>query len=84
MDNITLAKDLYDAFGRKDEARLRELLHPEGHVTHRNPNACGQFSTTTSEARRSSDRPRAGGTRQARYREVARENRRVFAPPLVS
>ena len=29
MDNITIAKDLYDAFGRKDEARLRELLHPE-------------------------------------------------------
>ncbi len=29
MDNITTAKDLYDAFGRKDEARLRELLHPE-------------------------------------------------------
>ncbi len=29
MDNITLAKNLYDAFGRQDEARLRELLHPE-------------------------------------------------------
>ncbi len=29
MDNLTIAKDLYDAFGRKDEARLRELLHPE-------------------------------------------------------
>ena len=29
MDNVTIARDLYDAFGRKDEARLRELLHPE-------------------------------------------------------
>ena len=29
MDKITIAKDLYDTFGRKDEARLRELLHPE-------------------------------------------------------
>ncbi len=29
MDNVTIARDLYDAFGRKDEARLRKLLHPE-------------------------------------------------------
>ena len=29
MDNVTIARDLYDAFGRKDEAQLRELLHPE-------------------------------------------------------
>ena len=29
MDNVTIARDLYDALGRKDEARLRKLLHPE-------------------------------------------------------
>ncbi len=29
MGNITIAKDLYDAFDRQDEARLRELLDPE-------------------------------------------------------
>ena len=29
MNNIRIVEDLYDAFGRKDEARLRELLAPE-------------------------------------------------------
>ena len=29
MDNVTLTKDLYDALTRKDEPRLRELLHPK-------------------------------------------------------
>ena len=29
MNNIRIVQDLYDAFGRKDEARLRELLAPE-------------------------------------------------------
>ena len=29
MDNIKIATDLYDAVGRKDEARLRGLLDPE-------------------------------------------------------
>lgn len=29
MSNTAIVKDLYDAFGRKDEARLRELLAPD-------------------------------------------------------
>ncbi len=29
MSNTAIVKDLYDAFGRKDEARLRELLDPD-------------------------------------------------------
>ncbi len=29
MNNVAIANDLYDAFGRMDEARLRALLHPE-------------------------------------------------------
>ncbi len=29
MNNTTMLRDLYAAFGRKDETRLRELLHPD-------------------------------------------------------
>ncbi len=29
MDNVAIAKELYAAFGRKDEARLRELFAPD-------------------------------------------------------
>ena len=29
MDNQTIVVELYDAFHRKDEARLRELMHPD-------------------------------------------------------
>ncbi len=27
--NVQVVQDMYDAFGRKDEARLRQLLHPD-------------------------------------------------------
>jgi ketosteroid isomerase-like protein len=27
--NLVLVQDLYDAFGKKDETRLRKILHPE-------------------------------------------------------
>jgi len=27
--NLALVQDLYDAFGKKDEARLRRILHPQ-------------------------------------------------------
>ena len=29
MNNLGIVQDLYDAFGKKDEARLRELLAPD-------------------------------------------------------
>ena len=28
-DNVQVVRNMYDAFGRKDEARLRQLLHPD-------------------------------------------------------
>ena len=29
MENVQVVRDMFDAFGRKDEARLRHLLHPD-------------------------------------------------------
>ncbi len=29
MNNLRIVRDLYDAFGRNDEARLRQLLAPD-------------------------------------------------------